>query len=333
MKHFVIISGVLATALSTFGAESNAVTNQATSSFNVEINGARISLSELERKHPTALFQARNSFYEAERKVLDQLLDQYLLEQQAKKENVTVAELFDRHVAKAIAKDPPEETLRVYYEGVDTTESYESVRAKIIEAIRSRRMQKAKTEYLQALRKEYKAVIRMDPPRADISMKDTPVRGAADARVTVVEFADYECPYCQQFQPVLDKLETEYKGRVAFAYKDAEASHCAGAQGKYWEYHDELVSKKQLDLEGLKTAARTLKLDTKAFEKCLASGEQAAMVQAQANEAQSLGVQGTPTLFINGRYFSGALSYEKIREIIDEELANTVGGAQQTAKR
>ena len=109
-------------------------------------------------------------------------------------------------------------------------------------------------------------------------MKDVPVRGAAHPRITLLEFADYECPYCQQIQPFLIESKPSSKTKLAFAYKDypldmhpdapkaAEAAHCAGAQGKFWEYHDLLFASKRLDMASLKSDARDLKLDTAAFE-------------------------------------------------------------------
>ena len=101
-----------------------------------EIDGMRITLAQFESKRPSALFQARNSFFDAEKKAVQEYIDDLLLERQAQKENVTVAQLLERHVNGEGFKTPSEETLRVYYEGVDTTESYEAVRDKIVEAIR-----------------------------------------------------------------------------------------------------------------------------------------------------------------------------------------------------
>lgn len=298
----------------------------------VEINGAKISLADMEQKRPAAMFQARSNYYEAARRTLEEFVDQYLLEQQAKKENLTVPQLLEKHVNSTIAKDPSEETLRVYFEGADTTESYEAVKAKIIDALRERRIGKAKAAYMDSLRSHATVMYRLAPPRAPLSTQSTPPRGPQNARVTLTEYADYECPYCQQMQPALNKLEAEFKDRLAFVYKDyplpmhanaqkaAEASRCADAQGKYWEYHDLLSTSKQLDIPSLKTGARKLNLDGAAFDKCLDSGEKADGVKAHAAEAQALGIQGTPTFFINGRYISGSLSYERLRDFILEEL-------------
>jgi protein-disulfide isomerase len=302
----------------------------------VELKGAQITQADLELKRPSAMFQARTSFYEAERKVLLDLVDEQLLEQQAAKEGLSVPQLLERHVNTTIAKDPPEEALRVYYEGVDTKEPYESVRPKILDAIRDRRIAKAKAAYMQSLRAETPAIIRLAPPRAPISMKEVAVRGAANPRITLLEFADYECPYCQQIEPILARIETEFKDELTFAYKDyplgmhpeapkaAEAAHCAGVQGKFWEYHDLIFANKRMDMTNLKSDAQDLKLDTTAFEACLAKDQTAGLVKESSSEAQTLGLQGTPTLFVNGRYVSNT-SYEGIRAVITEELS-ALGG-------
>ena len=300
----------------------------------VEVNGVQVTLADLEKKRAAALFQARTNYYDAERKVIEDVVGQLLLEQQAAKEGISVSELLDRHVNKAVDKDPSEEALRVYYEGVDTTEPYEAVRPKIIDALRQRRIAKAKAAYLQSLQSQMSIVIRLAPPRTPISMNDVPLRGASGARVTLVEFADFQCPMCQQIQPVLEKIEAEFKGKIAFGYKDfplsmhpdapkaAEAAHCAGAQGKYWEYHDLMFARKQLDQGALRSYASQLKLDTAAFANCLDTGQMVGIVKGQATEAESLGFPGTPTLLVNGRFISGSLTYDKLRAVITEELSS-----------
>ena len=329
MKFFLILGFLSASPF------AGAFTDEPSSTSGVvlEINGKKFTFSEFEQKRPAPLFQARNTFYQSARKAADEFVDSYLLEQQAAAEHLTVAELLDRHVNSMIEKDPPEDALHVYYEGVDTTETYETVRPQILAHIRQKRLDKAKAEYMKSLHTQATIINRMSPPRATISLKDTPVRGPKDAAVTIIEYADYECPYCQQIQPVLDQLETQYKGKIALAYKDAplpmhshaqkagEAARCAGAQGKYWEYHDVLFSTKALDVPQLKEHAGTLKLDTQAFDKCLTSGEQESAVKAQLAEAQTFQLQGTPSFFINGVFFSGSLPLEQFRTIIDEELA------------
>jgi len=296
-----------------------------------EVDGVKFSLTDVEQKRP-AMFQARAGFYEAQRKAIEGFVDDYLLDRQAEKERTTVAELLEKHVNSKVVKDISENALRVYYEGVDTTEPFEKVRDNIVEHLRQRRAAKAKAVYVQTLRKQANITIRLTAPRTQVSLEDVQIRGRRDAPVVLVEFADYECPYCQQVQPTLDRVISEYKDKIAFAYKDAplpnhpsaqkaaEATHCAGAQGKYWEYHDLLLTSKQLDVPRLKERAGELKLNISAFNSCLDSGEKSGIIKGHLAEAQALGLQGTPSFFINGRFFSGVMTYEKLREIIEEEL-------------
>lgn len=333
MVKTILFAAAIAAVIPPSASSSSAELPSSSDAIAVEVNGVPITLRELENKRPAAMFQARSNYYEAARRTIDEYVDEYLLQSQARKENVTVPQLLDKHVNNKIAKDPSEETLRVYYETADTAEPYDVIREKIIEAIRQKRIAKAKAAYVQQLRAEATIAMRLPAPRAPIATTDTPARGPAGAKVVLTEFADYECPYCQQMQPIVAKLEAEFAGKMAFRYKDfplpmhanaqkaAEASRCAQAQGKYWEFHDVLSVSKQLDPASLKGLARQLKLDTDVFDKCLDNGDKAEDVKAHASEAQTLGLQGTPTFFINGRYISGNLSYERLRAVILEELA------------
>ena len=310
----------------------------------IDIDGKTMSVADVERKHPTALFQARNAYYQAQQKAAEEFIDEYLLETQAAKENVTVAQLLQLHVDQTIAKDPSEESLRVYYEGVDTKEPYDAVRGQILDHLREIRKQKAKSAYMESLHKQYKVALRAAPPRMPVALENTPVRGSAEAPLVLVEYADFECAYCQQIQPTLEKLEATFKDKLKFAYKDfplpmhpraqkaAEAAHCAGAQGQYWTYHDLLFSSKQLEIPQLKQQARDLKLNGAAFDQCLDSGAEADVVKTNLSEAESLGVQGTPSFLINGRFFSGNLSFEAFRAIIDEELGAVASRAASPAR-
>jgi protein-disulfide isomerase len=169
------------------------------------------------------------------------------------------------------------------------------------------------------------------------------VRGDAGAPIALIEYADYECPYCQQIKPVVDRITKEYQGKIAFAFKDvplpmhanaqkaAEAAHCAGVQGKFWEYHDRLFEVKQYAVDALKQHAQALSLDQPAFDRCLDSGTQAQRVKAHVSEAQSIGLPGTPGFFINGRFLYGAVDYQTLRQAIDEELKLAGAGSTRTA--
>lgn len=315
----------------TFAADSN--NNKGRTEVIATIAGEPLTLAEFERKSALNLFQAKNTYYQAHKKALDGFIDDLLLEREARKEEITVEVLLERNVNSKLPKDPAEDVLRVYYEGLETNEPYDSVRSKILEHLRQRRLMRARTAYIQSLRSQAKVTVNLASPRTPIPVSGGPIRGRSDAPVLLVEYADYECPYCQQIYPGLKKLQAEYTDRLAFAYKDAplpnhanaqkaaEATHCADAQGKYWEYHDLLFSDTQYDINFFKQAARKLNLNGEVFDKCLDSSEQAKKVMAQLGEAQRLGLPGTPSFFINGRFLSGAVTYESLRAAVEEELA------------
>jgi len=308
-----------------------------------EIAGRKVTTEELEQKQAGKLLQARYKYYLAERDALEQLIDDQLLEMQASKEAVTLDELFKRHIAVNVP-EPTEDQLRFYYEGVQTDESYEAARANIIETVRQLRTKKARDKYVAELRGQYNVVVELSQPSARVEVGNAPRLGPETAPVQVVEFADYECPYCQKVNADLIRLREQFGDKVSLVYKDfplpmhplapraAEAAHCAGQQGKFWEFHDALFQNKRLQVSDLKQEARVLKLDVARFDQCLDGGEQIAPVKNDAKEGQRLGLQGTPSFFINGHFMSGAVGFMKLRDTVLEELGAVSSDRKQHAQ-
>ncbi len=174
----------------------------------------------------------------------------------------------------------------------------------------------------------------LGPYRVDVTGDGSPTKGAADAPVTIVEFSDFQCPYCQSVLPTLEQALAKYEGKVRLVFrqfplysihpqaaKAAEASLCANDQGKFWAMHDLMFAEqKSLDLPSLKEKAGRLELDQAAFDTCLDSGRHDPRVRADVQAGSAIGVSGTPAMFINGRPYSGALSFEQLAAVIDEEL-------------
>jgi len=332
---------LLALGLSlSLGALSIPALSQTNSSVVAEIDGRKVTVDELEQKQAGKLLQAKYKYYLAERDALEQLINDDLLELQAKKEGVTLDELFKRHITSNIP-EPTEDQLRFYYEGVQTDESYESARPHIIDTVHSLRAKKARDAYLAELRAQYSVVVELSQPSAQVDVAGAPRLGSEKAPVQIIEFADYECPYCQKVSPDLVKLRDQFGSQVSLVYKDfplpmhplaakaAEAARCAGEQDKFWEYHDALFQSKRLQASDLREQAKTLKLDTAKFDQCLDSGSQATVVKKDTQEGLRLGLQGTPSFFINGHFMSGAIGYTKLRETVLEELGATPGTRKQ----
>ena len=295
------------------------------------VSGANLTLSDLRGSEAGKLLQAEYQYYLSERKALDELIDNRLLDDEARKRGVTLDELLNTVVYKDV-KDPTDDQLEVYYEGLDTQDSFDSVKSQVLDHIRELRRTKARTAFVDQLRKDAKIEIALMPPTAEVNTTKAYVNGASDARVTLVEFADYQCPYCQKVNPEIQKLKKEYGSALTVIYKDfplpmhsqsqkaAEASRCAGEQGKFWEYHDVLYYSKELGVDALKEHARVLKLNEDKFDTCLDSGAEADTVKADLAEAKSLGLTGTPSFFVNGHFFSGVVDYDVLKQMIDQQL-------------
>src|SRR5262245_41542419 len=175
-----------------------------------------------------------------------------------------------------------------------------------------------------------------DPDRIHaVNTAGAQAKGPETAPVTIVEFSDFQCPFCRRVTPTLKQIEDTYKDNVRIVWKHlplsfhkdaagaALAAEAAGKQGKFWEFHDRLFADQtKLGPEDLKQHAKDLSLDMKRFETDLQNGgEEKKRIDADVAEANALGIKGTPGIFINGRFVEGAQPYEVFAKIIDEELA------------
>lgn len=171
--------------------------------------------------------------------------------------------------------------------------------------------------------------------RIDVSADDDPAFGPGDAPILIIEFSDYQCPYCKVWHDqVFDRLMANYPGQIRFVYRDfplgnhpeaapaADAANCAGEQDAFWEFHAALFSMQYgLNAQAYQQYAANLNLDLAAFNTCIQSNRYELEMAADLQYAQSIGVQVTPTFFINGIKVEGAQPYEVFKTIIDQELA------------
>lgn len=174
------------------------------------------------------------------------------------------------------------------------------------------------------------------PTKVSVSAEDDAVLGNANASVTIIEFSDFECPYCGKFfTETLPLIKQNYinTGKVKLVYRDfplsfhpdsekaAEAAECAGEQSKYWEMHDKLFENQNaLGVDSLKQYAKDIGLDSAQFNACLDSGKMTSEVQKDSADGQSYGVSGTPTFFINGVELVGAQPYSAFDQAIKQAL-------------
>jgi protein-disulfide isomerase len=175
--------------------------------------------------------------------------------------------------------------------------------------------------------------------RYDVPVDDDPAFGPESAAITIIEFSDYQCPFCTKwYDEVWTRLKTEYPTQVRLVYRDfpltsihpdaipaAEAANCANEQGAYWDYHDKLFSGELgLGREALDQYASQLNLDADSFKKCVDERRYQAEVENDLNYAMNLGVRSTPTFFVNGIALVGAQPYEVFKDVIDKELAGEI---------
>jgi protein-disulfide isomerase len=304
-----------------------------------EVNGEAITTEELNRALGAKLAKLEEQIYDLKRRELDSLIEQRLFIQEAAKRKISVAALLDAEVTAKVGLVTEKEIDDFYQANKARMRGDETeVRQKIRAFLQQQKLTARREAFVESLRAQGKVVVRLQPPaaiRIQVSTEGAPIRGAADAPVTVVEFSDFECPFCKQAQPTLKQLLERYPGKVRLAYRDfpldsihpqarraAEAARCAQDQGKFWEYHDVLFTQSpQLALEDLQRYAGQAGLDATKFDSCLAAGVHKAAVQRDLDEGNRLGITGTPAFFINGRTLTGAQPLEAFTRLIDQELA------------
>ena len=170
---------------------------------------------------------------------------------------------------------------------------------------------------------------------ADLKVNDKDnIRGNKKAPITIIEYSDFQCPYCARFHKTMLQVMADYKDKVrwvfrslplesihTYAKKAALAAECAGEQGKFWEYADALYANQpKFSADYFGQLAGDMKLDTKKFNSCLSSGKYLKKIETEMAEAKSLGLTGTPASFINGVAVKGAYPYEQLKPTIDAAL-------------
>jgi protein-disulfide isomerase len=283
--------------------------------------------------------QFQEQLYQTKRQALDTIIMKRLVEAKAKAAGKSPEEFVQAEVMAAVPPTTDAEVQQVYdaakAQGRDLP-PIAQVKDTIVRYVQQQKAQASAQAYYEKLKAEAKVVILLPPyraPRQQVEAKG-PSRGPATAPITIVEFSDFECPYCSQAEKTVSEVLRVYGDKIRLVYRDlplpnhknapkaAEAAHCAGDQGKYWEMHAKLfANQRNLDVPALKGYAKDLKLDQAKFDKCLDSGATAAIVEENRKVGNEAGVNGTPAFFVNGILISGAQPFDAFKEVIDGELA------------
>lgn len=280
--------------------------------------------------------------YELRQQAAEQKALEAAVKAEAKKQGITEEQYFKKEIDSKVPT-PAEAEVNAFFENakaqgqIPANVTLEQAHQQVVQEMTQQPRQDVAKAKFAELRKQYNIQLMLpEPVKPRISVEPKgPARGPADAKVTIVEFSDFQCPFCARAYDTVEQVMQAYPGKVRlvfrnfplnfhpFAQKAAEASACADDQGKFWPYYETLFKNQQkLAVADLKDHAKSLGLDATKFAKCLDSGDKTKSVQVDQEAGTQATVNGTPAFFINGVMLSGALPLEEFKKVIDKELAS-----------
>jgi protein-disulfide isomerase len=300
------------------------------------VAGEPITLGEVDASASSQLMRLRQQEYTIRSQALEGLIEKKLFDAEAAARNVSEADLVKTEIVDK-SPAPTDDEVQKFY---DTNKqrfggkTFDQVKADITNGLTQQKQSERRDQFIAELQAKNDVKILLDPPRVAVSIPPgTPAIGPADAPVTIVEWSDYQCPFCRRAHPTVEQLLAEYKGDIRFVYRDyplpfhqhampaSEAAHCALDQGKFWEYHKNLFEVQgDLSVADLSKRASDVGLDSTAFSACLQSKKFDGDIQSSMSDGSAVGVTGTPAFFINGRMLVGAQPIEQFRQVINDEL-------------
>jgi protein-disulfide isomerase len=304
------------------------------------VNGADITSSRIEDDLRPFIFNVQEEMFKLRKSALDVKINDTLLEQESQNRKVTTRALLDTEVAGKVKKVTEADARDFYDKNKDRIQGdFAQLKDRIINYLGQLEEQKAEAAFAEQLRKSAKIQVYLKEPEApvlSIATDNRPAKGRADAPVTLIEFTDYQCPSCGALHPIVEQLAGEYGEKLRLvirdfpldrhenAFKAAEAAEAAREQGKYWEYIDILFhNQNALGIDKLKEYATQIGLDRAKFDADLNSGKFAEQVKRDLNDGNRLGIDSTPTVFINGRKFTGEKTHDGLKAAIDSLLKDS----------
>ena len=308
-----------------------------------EVAGKPITLKDVDTKWEEfdSAERARlaQAMYQNRRNMIELLVGDQLIANAAKAAGQSVNAFVEADGAKRLPAITEADIAQFYEQNKDRAQgrTIDQLRGEIKPYLEGRRRQQARAMLVDELKAKGGATVKvmLEAPRSTVpTTAADPVRGNPAAPVTIVEFSDYQCPFCSRVNPTLARIRETYGDRVKIVFKDyplpnhpqapkaAEAARCAGEQNKYWEMHDVMfANQRALEVPMLKQSARAIGLDGAKFDACLDSGKWEKTIRAGSDLGEQMGVNSTPTLYVNGRVVLGAMPFDNFKLIIDEELS------------
>jgi protein-disulfide isomerase len=298
------------------------------------VQDQQISAEELTAALRSELLRLDMERYQIMKQKLDELIAARLMQLEATKRGVSLQQLNQEEI---VAKTPKvtSEQVKTFYEANKNRirQPLDTIAPRLEAYLQNQARQKQQQTFLHELRQHYSVTTALPVFTVDVDADDDPFQGPEQAPVTIIEFSDFQCPYCRRAQSTLKRLLHDYEGKIKLVYRDfplrnihpqaqkaAEAAQCAAAQGQFWPYHDRLFETSRLQVQDLKQHAKELGLDEQQFNTCLDSGKYASEVEGDLQDGMNAGVHATPSFFINGQPVSGAVGYDRFKALVDEAL-------------
>lgn len=300
------------------------------------VNDKQITMGDIEDSLRPLIFNVQEQVYALRKQDLELKINDTLLAQEAQKKGITTRALLDAELSARVPAVTEAQAQEFYNQNKDRISGeFAELKTQIIQYMKEEKEQAATLAYAEQLRRAGKVEMNLTAPESpafSIATDDQPVKGNAKALVTIVEFTDFECPSCARQHPVLERIVSEFGDRVrlvvrdfplsqhANALKAAEAAEAAREQGKYWEYVSVLFrNQSALGVDKLREYATEVGLDRAKFDASLESGKFSDKVQRDMIDGRKLGINGTPTVYINGKRLSDN-SYESMKSAIEAIL-------------
>ena len=273
--------------------------------------------------------------FDLRRQTLESMTNDYLIEQAAQRDKLSVDDYLKKEYAGKSAVT--EADAKKFYDQNKSagTAPFDKLKPQLMKMMNRQAL-------LERLRKEAPVKILLEPQRVVVNSSGHPALGAKNAPVTIVEFTDFQCPYCKKTEDTLKQLRAKYGDKIRIVHMDfplpfhshaldaAKGARCANDQDKFWQFHDALFAdQSKLAPADLKATAKKLGLNTGQFNACLDSAKYDSQIKSDQAAGEKLGVDGTPAFFVDGRPLTGAQPASKFEELIDDELAT--GGANKQA--
>ena len=300
----------------------------------IEINGKKFTESDLEKDKPALFMKVKKEYVEGLKRGFEQFANDKILEIEAKEKNIKPNEVIATGVGNYVPNSTEVQAIYEQYKDQFAGAKLEAVQDRIVGYLKNLKEQ----EYYGELSKKYRVDFFMEEVKQvkqEVSEKGNPSLGPEKAKVTVIEFSDFECPYCKKSQDTTRQLREKYKDKIRWVFRDYPlpfhrnamfahiAANCAIEQGKYWEYFNLLFDNAEnLAKENVILLAAKAGLEKEKFDKCIANPDKISQeIQTDLADGQAVGVNGTPAFFINGIFVEGAQPIGAFQKIIDEELS------------